>query len=146
MDAGIGGARHQRLPEWEDEVEHYLYSLSALTSLSMDTLGPLKEDENGNSFVDNFSKLIRLYPAKSSTSKEYINVLLQWVSIFSIPKEIRSDGGSQFMSKMAAYIRSLLYYDHFVVVAYLPEANGIVERRIKDVMKHLRALVYEKRI
>jgi len=142
--------KFQRLPEWEDEVEHHLYSLSPLTSLSVDTLGPLKEDENGNSFVivivDNFSKLIGLYPAKSTTSKEFISALLQWVSIFGVPKEIRSDGGSQFTSKMAADIRSLLHYDHLVVVAYHPEANGIVERRIKEVMKHLRALVYEKRI
>ena len=32
-------------------MKHHLYSLSPLTSLSVDTLGPLKEDENGNSFV-----------------------------------------------------------------------------------------------
>ena len=61
--------KFQWLPEWEDEVEHHL------NSLSVDTLGPLKEDENGNSFViviaDNFSKLVGLYPAKSTTSKEY---------------------------------------------------------------------------
>ena len=40
-------------------MEHHLYSLSPLTSLSVDTLGPLKFDKNGNSFiiviVDNFS-------------------------------------------------------------------------------------------
>ena len=72
----------QRLPEW-DEVEHHLYMLSLLTSLSADTQGPLKEDENGNSFVivivDKFLKLIGLYPAKKTTSKEFIHALLQWV-------------------------------------------------------------------
>ena len=60
--------KYQRSPDWEDQVEHHLFSLSPLTSLSVDTLGPLKVDENGNSFiiviVDNFSKLIVLYPAK----------------------------------------------------------------------------------
>ena len=65
----------------------------------MDTLVPLKEDENdGNSFVivivDKFSKLIGLYPAKNTTtSKEYIHELLQWLSIFGVPKEIRSYEG-----------------------------------------------------
>jgi hypothetical protein len=105
-------------------VEHHLYSLSPLTSLSVDTLGPLKVDKNGNSFiiviVDNFSKLI--------------------------PKDIRSDGGSQFTSKLATDLASLLRYKHLVVVAYHPQANGIVERRIKEVMNHLRALVFENRI
>ena len=61
-------------PEWEDEVEHHLYYLSSLTSFSVDTLGPLKEDENGHSFVivivDIFFKLIGLYPTKNTTSKE----------------------------------------------------------------------------
>jgi hypothetical protein len=32
--------KFQQLPEWEDEVERHLYSLSPLTSLSVDTLGP----------------------------------------------------------------------------------------------------------
>ena len=50
--------------------EYHLYSLSPLTSLSVNTPGPLKEDENENCFiivvVDNFSKLIGLYPAKKT--------------------------------------------------------------------------------
>ena len=96
--------------------------------------------------MDNFSKLIGLYLAKNTTSKEYVHALLQWVSIFGVPKEIRSDGGSQLTSKMAAEIRFLLHYDHLVVVAYNPEANEIVEIRVKEVVKHLRGLVYEKRI
>ena len=102
-------------------MEHHLYSLSPLTSLSVDTLGPLKVDKNGNSFiiviVDNFSKLIGLYPAKNTTSKDYLGALLQWVSIFGVPKEIRSDGGSQFTSKLATDIASLLRFKHLVVVA-----------------------------
>ena len=32
------------------------------------------------------------------------------------------------------------------MVAYHPQANGIVERRIKEVMNHLRALVLENQI
>ena len=60
-------------------MEHHLYSLFPLTSLSVDKLGPLKVDENGNSFiiviVDNFSKLVGLYPAKNTTSKDYLGAL-----------------------------------------------------------------------
>ena len=70
------------------------------------------------------------------------------MSIFVVPKEIRSDGGSQFTSKLAIYIdlATLLRYKHLVVVAYYPQANEIVERRIKEVMNHLRALVLENQI
>ena len=57
--------------------------------------------------VDNFSKLIGLYPAK-----EYNHALLSWVSIFDVPKETRSDGGSQFTSKMAA----IIFYYYLLLV------------------------------
>jgi len=72
--------------------------------------------------------------------------LIQWVSNFGVPKDIRTDGGSQFTFKMTASPASLLRFQHLIVVAYYPQANGIVERRIKEVMIHLRALVYENRI
>ena len=42
----------------------------------------MKEDESGNCFiiviVDNFSKLVGLYPAQNTTSKEFVRALLQW--------------------------------------------------------------------
>ena len=92
-------------------MDHHLYSLDPLVSLSVDTLGPLKEDELGNRFiiviVDNFSKLIGLYPARNTTSKEFVHALLQWVSIFGVPKEIRTDGGSQFSSQLSSDMASI---------------------------------------
>ena len=96
--------------------------------------------------VDNFSKFVGLYPARSTTSKYFIGALLQWVGIFGVPKEIRSDGGSQFMAKLSEDLSVLLGYKHLVVVPYRPQANGLAERRMTEVMKHIRALVFEKRI
>ena len=125
-----------------------VYNLNRLTSLSVDTLGPLKEDELGNRIiiviVDNFSKLVGLYPARSTTSKEFVHALLQWVSIFGVPKEICTDGGSQFSSQLSSDLASLLVYNHLVIVEYHPQANGLVERRNKELPNHLLSLVYEK--
>ena len=76
--------KYQRKPNREDAVNHHLYSLDHLVSLSVDTLGLLKEDETGNRFiiviVNNFSKLVRLHPAQNTTSKEFVRALIQWVS------------------------------------------------------------------
>ena len=47
---------------------------------------------------------------------------------------------------MTADLASLLRFQHLIVVAYHPHANGIVERLIKEVMIQLRALVYENRV
>jgi hypothetical protein len=41
---------------------------------------------------------------------------------------------------------SSMNFHHTIVVAYHPEANGLVERRMMEVVKHLKALVYEQRI
>ena len=79
--------------------------------------------------VDKFSKLVGLYPAQNTTSKEFVGVLLQWVSIFGVPKEIRTYGGSQFTSLISSDLCPLLDYYHLVVVEYYPQANGLVERR-----------------
>ena len=123
-----------------EEMEHHLYHLDMpLASLSVDTLGPLPEDENGFSFivviVDNFSKFVGLYPAWSTTSKDLIGALIQWVDIFGVPKEIRSDGGSQFTSKLTDDLSALLRYKHLVVVPYRSQANGLAERRMTEVMR-----------
>jgi hypothetical protein len=144
--------KHYRVkhPTWEDEAEHHLYSGEPLSSLSMDTVGPLPEDELGNRYImvimDNFSKFVGLYPTKSTTAKECAQSFLQWIGVFGVPKEIRSDGGSQFQNQLMTHLSSLLNYHHTIVVAYHPEGNGMVERRMKEIMKHLRALVFENRI
>ena len=57
-------------------MHHNLYCLDPLISLSADTLGPLKEDKLRNHFifaiVDNFLKLVGLYPARNATPKEFV--------------------------------------------------------------------------
>ena len=80
-------------PMWRYEIEHHLYHLDPLATLSVDTLGPLPKDGNEVSFVvvivDNFSKFAVLYPARSTTSKNFIGAQMQWVGFFGVPKEIR---------------------------------------------------------
>ena len=74
----------ERPANWEDMVEHHLYSVAPLSELSIDTLGPSPEDESGMRYiiliVDNFSKFIGLYP-----SEQYIN--------FGIRKSVHILGG-----------------------------------------------------
>ena len=57
---------YQRDPNWEDEMEHHLYSVEPLKYVSVDTLGPLEKDKYGFNYiivvVDNFSKLCNYIP------------------------------------------------------------------------------------
>jgi hypothetical protein len=63
-----------------------------------------------------------------------------------VPKGVRTDGGPQFDSQLAEGIKSMLGFEHLIVVSYRPQANGIVERRMKEIKQHLQAIVIEKRI
>jgi hypothetical protein len=40
----------------------------------------------------------------------------------------------------------MMNFHHTIVVAYHPEANVLAERRMMEVVKHLKALVYEQRV
>ena len=93
MDRGMYNLSEDQIANRGDAIGHHIYHLDPLASLSVDTLGPLPEDENGFSFivfiVNNFSKIVGLYPARRTTSKDnFIGALLQWVGIFGVPKDI----------------------------------------------------------
>ena len=131
-------------------VEYHLYNVAPLSELSIDTLVPLPEDESGMRYIiliaDNFSKFLGLYPANSISTLEFIKAFQSWVGIFGVRKTLRSDGGSQFTSNMAQAVKDIFKYQHIVVVPYHHQANSMTERRMKEVLTHLRALVYEYRI
>jgi len=66
-----------------DLVDHRLYGVVPLQELSIDTLGLLPEDEFGMRciifIVDNFSKFVCLYPAKNTSTLEFVKAFLSWV-------------------------------------------------------------------
>lgn len=110
----------------------------------------LPPDNFGNkyilSIVDEFSKFTLLIPCKGVDSKEYVNGLLKQISLFGIMEQVRTDGGSQFTANVCEEINEYLNIKHHVVIPYHPQANGIVERRNGEILKHLRALIMKRRI
>jgi len=71
----------KRPVNWEDEAIHHLYSVNPLEESSVDTLGPLPEDEFVNRYVivilNNFSKFIGLYSAMSTSTRDFVSALLK---------------------------------------------------------------------
>ena len=78
---------------------------------------------------------------KSVTAREYVQALLHHSSIFGVMEKVRSDRGTQFTAQICKKVADLMGYDHSYILPYYPQANGIVERRNAEVMKHLRAIV-----
>jgi len=135
---------------FKGDSEFHLHGSYPMESLSCDTIGPLPEDDLGNKYivaiVDNFSKFVTLYATTSTQAQDFVQSLVHHVGLFGIPKKLRTDGGSQFTAKICNELSQILKYEHLIIVPYHPQANGLVERRNAEVMKHLRALVLSRHI
>jgi len=127
----------------------FLHGSSPMRKLAADSIGPLPEDADGNKYIlviiDEFSKYVTLFPTKNVTAVEYAMSLVKHVAIFGVMEKVKTDRGTQFTAKVCEQLARLLCYDHDYILPYYPQANGIVERRNAEVMKHLRALSLEER-
>ena len=115
--------------------------------LNIDTIGPLKEDEDGNTYliaiIDCFSRWVGLYPVKDVTATEAVKALLDHFAIFGCPTQLLSDNGSQFINQLIDEFMKLISTEHITTLAYSKEENAIVERVNKESMRHIRNLIFE---
>ncbi len=58
----------------------------------------------------------------------------------------RSDRGTQFVNGIISQLLSPLQIDHELSLAYSKEQNAIVERANKEVMRHLTAIIFDRRV
>jgi hypothetical protein len=138
--------RHKALATWH----YHLHGNHPMEELSVDSIGPLPEDSQGNKhilvIIDNFSKFTSVYPTEGTTAVEYADALIKHIGMFGLMKTIRSDGGPQFTADIVKDLHRMIGIEHIVVAPYHPEANGLVERKNAEIMKHLRALILTKRM
>jgi hypothetical protein len=122
----------------------------------MDTIGPLPSSHNPrmvNPFnhilviQDSFTRYVELYALTSPEAEETAECLKDFFSRRRfLPQEIVTDNGSQFMNKVLEE-----YFRHSKIarpeiLAYSKEENGLVERANKEVMRHLRAFIYARKV
>jgi len=78
--------------------------------------------------VDAFSKFVRLYPTKTTGTKEVMDHLSQYFRYYSRPKFIISDRGSAFTSVEFAEFLNEHQVKQIRVATGSPQTNGQVER------------------
>jgi transposase InsO family protein len=113
--------------------------------ISVDTMGPLQEDENNFKYIlcitDSFSRYVELIPTKDCTAKTAALGIVSVIARYGAPRSIRSDQGVQFTAGIIQELLLCLGVQHTVTAAYHPEANGICERSHQETLRHLRALI-----
>jgi hypothetical protein len=127
-------------------------SYTQMEVLNIDAIGPVDRHSADNCYIlvviDCFTRLVELYPVISDTSAlPCARALLSHVCRYGTPMTIRSDRGTQFVNGIIRELLSLLQVEHEVsLLAYSKEHNTIVERANREVMRHLTAIIFDKRV
>ncbi len=90
-----------------------------------------------------FTRWTELWVTQDVTMESVKLPILEHWSRFGQPSQILTDNGTQFDNQVVKELCDLCDVQQVTVLAYSKEENSIVERMNKEVMRHLRALVYE---
>ena len=104
-------------------------SYNPIEVLHLDHIGPLTKDAHGNEYIlviiDAFSRWVELFPTKSTTAAETASMILNHISRFGSPEVIHTDQGPAFHNELV---------------------TELVERANQEVLRHLRALLFDSRV
>eukprot|EP01040_Poterioochromonas_malhamensis_P013059 gene13059-14326_t len=124
-----------------------LASRSPMQLISIDSIGPLAESSTGKKHVmvviDNFTRFVELYAVETLEAIEAARCLLDYFGRYGVPEDIITDKGTQFCNELFAALSVHLGNKHHFTVTGSKEENGLVERANKEVMRHLRGLIFE---
>ena len=83
---------------------------------------------------------------KDLTAPTFAKCLLQWIGRYGAPVQLVSDQGTQFLNQIIDELcRMVGSKQHFTMTASKQE-NGIVERSIKEIRRHLRNIIFESNL
>ena len=136
-------------------IKHQIHSSPFTTSsqklfekVCMDYIGPLPPDGEGNRYIlvviDSFSRYLNLYASQSNTANECALALLDYTSTFGNPTVLFSDRGTHFVNSVIAELTKLVGSSQQFTAPYSSEENGLCERVNKEVLRHLRGIIFDK--
>ena len=118
--------------------------------IAFDTMGPFPEDQYGNKYIivgiDMFTRTVELTARKDATAKSAAMSILEMVGRYGVPRMIQSDQGTQYVNDTIDALLEFFPSERRLTLPYRPQANGMVERSNQEVLKHLRAIVFDRRI
>ncbi|KAG6935298.1 hypothetical protein G0U57_015137, partial [Chelydra serpentina] len=97
-----------------------------------DLIGPLEKTARGHQHVlvvlDYATRYPKAVPLRHTASKTIAKELVQIFARVGLPKEILTDQGTPFMSKLMKDLCSLLHVQALRTSVYHPQTDGLVER------------------
>jgi hypothetical protein len=116
----------------------------------LDYIERLKPDEDGYDHIlvviDAFSRWVELIPTKGNLALNTAKALIKHVGRFGCPVTMMSDNGKSFVADIIKEITTLLGTNHQTTMAYSKEENDMVERANKEVIRHLKNIIFDKNV
>ena len=123
---------------------------SPMDTLMIDYIEKLPEDSEGCKFilviVDCFSRFCTLHATKTTQASELAMKLLIHASFFGMPCRLTSDRGSSLTSNLIEDFTALVGTEHIKALAASKEEMAIVERLNREIMRHLRNIVFDRQL
>lgn len=113
--------------------------------IAMDLVGPLVKSSRGFQYIlvvlDYATRYPEAIPLRNTSSKSIAKELFNMFTRTGIPKEILTDQGTPFMSKVTKELCKLLKIKHLRTSVYHPQTDGLVERFNKTLKGMLKRVV-----
>ena len=124
-------------------------SIRPFQTVCADHIGPLHID--GKSvyvlvIIDCFSRWVELYSTNSTSAKDTADCLFDFYGRYGSAEIFSTDRGPAFRNEIVQQLVELGGSDYEYTTAYSHEENGIIERQNAEVMRHLRAIMFDKRV
>ena len=143
----------QKLRESQPPVYTHPFQLSTtrpMEELHIDTLSLGIKDEYQNEHIlvviDACSRWVEMYPIPDLSAITAAHKLTEHFGRYGQPFIIRSDNGTQFCNDIIDELLKCADVIHVRTTPYSHEENGIVERANKEILRHLRAVMFDKNI
>ena len=137
------------MTDFLEPVVRHLKPTHARSMVGVDTLTVTPADDNGNQYiivvVNHFTKFTALYPAKQRDALSIARALFQYVCSYGLVDSLISDPGSEFSNEVVRHLTRWLGLNHSFSLVDRHESNG-VEGTNKQILKHLRCLVFDERV
>jgi len=134
----------------QDESTATILAPELFDTVAIDMIGPLPTSPDGYQYliviVDTFSRFVELRPSRDTTAMSAAKAMVDVFGRYGAPRHVKSDGGSQYTAAIINALLDGIRSQHLYSIPYRPSSNGVVERCNKEVLRHLRALVFDTRL
>lgn len=122
-------------------IQRHFIPKRPMAYLSCDYVGPFRRTDKGNvyilTFLDHFTKYLRLYAVPDLTAETTAESFLDFISIFGVPEKLLSDKGSSFIADLFKRLCKRLGVVKLFTTPFHPSCNGASESINRNIKKSL---------